>query len=200
MRIGLLATLLFFSLASQAKDYSGFYLGLAGGTGNFNGKPEYTTMTLDMGERINSYGGFIGYKTIMGVMSFALELDYLKHRGEAEVAINSLNIGVKAEQDYTYAGSILVGYLAAETVELFLRAGYGKTKIKTFSGSLTSPTERNDSVGTGHAGLGIRFSNESNLGLRLEYRYLRNEDYKMVDGSDFKSDGDLFLASVDYMF
>ncbi len=198
-RIIILAFLLA-PIVAQAEQVGSFYVGMTGGAGKFNGKPNYDTLTLEIGDSGQVAGGYVGYSATNGQLKFSFELEYLKYRGELETKITDLDIGIGAKNDYSYSGSMLMGIMAAPDIELYGRIGYGNLKVKTTSGSLADPVERDETLGSTHGGMGVRFTNHTNLGFRVEYRHMFNDDYKMSDGYEFESDGDMVLAGFDYSF
>ncbi|MRI33234.1 hypothetical protein EOPP23_09595 [Endozoicomonas sp. OPT23] len=200
MKQAIACAVLLVPMAVQAEQIGSFYLGVTGGAGKFNGKPDYDALTLDLGDSGKVAGGYLGYSATNGRLKFSFELDYLKYSGELEGKINALDIGVGNKFDHSYSGSILMGMMAAPDIELYARAGYGKLKVKTTSGTLASPVERDEKLDSTHAGLGIRFTNHTQMGFRVEYRHMMIEDYKMSDGKNFESNGDVLLAGFDYSF
>ncbi|WP_263079187.1 porin family protein [Endozoicomonas sp. Mp262] len=200
MRTGIFALLLGLALNAQGREgHSGFYGGVLGGGGKFTGKVDYSTLNLEVGDNVSGYGLFLGYKTTKGNMTAGFEVDYLEYSGNIDLGVQATNYHLKAKMKHFYSASLLLGYMTADTVEVYLRGGYGKTHATIEVGEVT-PIESDISFKMPVAGIGVRFSNDTSLGLKLEYRYHFNEDYKMSDNADFKSSANLFLVNLDYMY
>ena len=206
MRVFGLVALLLVAVGVQGHEgdhnpsLNGLYVGLYGGGGKYTGKPEYDGLTVEVGDTVTTWGGFIGYKRTSGLLTFALEADYMTFSGETELVSDGLDYQITAGVDDTYSINALIGYMAAPNVEVFTRLGYGKTNMKAKYGTLDTPEKKDGSFKMPIAGVGIRFSNETNLGLRFEYRHHFLSSYEMESGNDFDSSGNLFLIGMDYLF
>ena len=200
MRAGIFALLLGLSVVAQGNEqHSGFYFGALGGVGKFTGKTDYDTRDLEVGDNLAGYGVYVGYKVRAGNLTTALEVDYLGYDGDVKIGINASDYHLTAKWDHSYSASLLLGFMAAENVEVYLRGGYGKTHATVKAGEVTLK-ENDIDFEMPVAGLGFRFTNDTSLGLRFEYRHHFNKDYKMPDDTDFESSNNLFLVSLDYLF
>ena len=203
MKSAVLALCLLAATSVQARNGSyvnldGIYFGLTGGAGHFTGKPDYQTLTLETGDSVYAYGGYGGYRfESQNNLTFALEADFMAYSGEAEIIIDGLDTQAKAKLENSYSINGIIGFMAAPYIELYTRVGYGKTNVKTYGGSISSPIERENDFTMTILGGGVRYSIE-NYGFRAEYRHHFNSAYKMAGGNDFNSSGGLFLVSLDY--
>lgn len=174
MKKYLLLLPLLFSGAATAESPEALF-GLKVGVESLGTDLSHDSVAVDsLGRSESVMGAYMGYQIPF--------VDGLKIAVEAEYKPQDIQFNYTEDEstqalsfDSTVAISTLIKGSYTDNVDLYLRLGVGQAQVE-----LTSAADEvsDEKLTAGIVGLGVEFLNESDMALRLEYRYT---DYEEVD-------------------
>ena len=187
------------STPALSAGLDGFYTGGYVGMSSMTAESRIYGFDVELGKNDTSLGGYFGYEIDYGSSFVALEADF--NVADTEVTQSSGSAKLSGTRKNSYGISVLGGIPFGDKSDIYTRFGFVNTDFESMETD-GSTTRNYDTSETGYVfGLGSRFQLNSNLNLRMDYRYIQYSDFKFVDGgAEFDINEQNFTVGVQYIF
>ena len=187
------------STPALSAGLDGFYTGGYVSMSSMNAESRIYDADVELGKNDTALGGYFGYEIDYSSTFVALEADF--NVADTEVTQSLGSAMLSGTRKKSYGISILGGIPFGDKSDIYARFGFVNTDFESTETDGHS-TQHYDTNETGYVlGVGSRFQLNSNLNLRMDYRYIQYNDFKFVDdGSEFDINEQNFTIGVQFIF